>query len=104
MKIMLVYQGGLANVFKVDCFNLGLFGRNAKRLYQGTFNDSEMVVYGLSLGGATIHIAGCNRAGDISEMDWTEDLDNLPFSDKFKGMPLNTNSENTVCDGEPYLH
>lgn len=37
MQFILVYQGGIANIFKVDCFNLSPYGRNAVRVFQGTY-------------------------------------------------------------------
>lgn len=35
-KYCLVYQAGIANIFKVKCFNLADFGRNEKFYFQGT--------------------------------------------------------------------
>jgi hypothetical protein len=81
-KVMLVYQAGIANIFLVDCFNLRPYGRNAKRIYQGSFLGAQYITYGMGLMGAVVRTAACNRAGDIGESVWTEDLSSQPFSDK----------------------
>lgn len=88
--IVLVYQGGIANVFQVESFNLSDYGRDARRLYQGTFNAAESICYGLGLGGAIVKTACCNRAGDIQAATWSEDLDAAPFSEKFHPQFWNT--------------
>jgi hypothetical protein len=80
VKIVLVYQGGIANVFEVDCFNLSGYGRNAKRLHQGSFESAKWVAHGLGLAGAIVRSAHCNWAGDISESHWSENLEDAPFS------------------------
>ena len=82
-RAMLVYQAGIANVFKVDCFNLSPFGREAKRLYQGTFDGAKWLCIGLQSAGTTIKVAACNKAGDIKDMTWTDKLYEQPFCDKF---------------------
>lgn len=79
----LVYQGGIANIFEVDCANLDPYGRNARRFYQGDFRTAEAIARGLAIGMHIVHSAACNMAGDISNQKWTDDLDNQPFSDKF---------------------
>lgn len=56
IKAFLVYQGGIANVFRVTALNLADYGRDAVRLYQGDY---------------------------IAAAHWTEELDGQPFSDKF---------------------
>lgn len=90
LRIMLVYQAGIANVFRVAVFNLaadagGLADgdRQAQRIYQGDFRTAESICYGMGLAGAIVRSAACNRAGDIAGQTWTEDLDAQPFSDKF---------------------
>ena len=83
LRFMLVYQAGIANVFRVDCFNLATFGRNAKRVYQGDFKTAEAIAYGCGLAGAVVTTAACNQAGDIADAVWSDDLDEQPFSDKF---------------------
>lgn len=83
MKAMLVYQGGIANVFQVECFNLANHGRNAKRLLQADFAACQNFAQGLATAGAVVRTAACNEAGDIAERHWTEDLESVPFSEKF---------------------
>ena len=87
-RVMLVYQAGIANLFKVDSFNLSDYGRNAERLYQGDFRTAENIAYGMGLMGATVHTAHCNQAGDISGARWSENLDAAPFSDKFRPVTM----------------
>lgn len=82
-KAVLVYQGGIANVFQVDCLNLGGCSRNAKRLYQGDFLSAANIARGLAMAGTVVRTYACNMAGDISNAVWSEDLDSMPFSDKF---------------------
>ena len=83
-RAFLVYQAGIANVFEVDCFNLSPFGREARRLIQADFRTCEAFAAGLAAAGYHVSTAGCNMAGDIAGQKWTEDLDSLPFSDKFQ--------------------
>jgi len=88
-RAMLVYQGGLANVFNVDSFNLSPYGRNARRIYQGAFGQAIMLVKGMALGGYLIRTAGGNYAGDITNQTWTDDLESLPFSDQLVDIQAN---------------
>ena len=87
-RSMLVYQAGIANVFEVECFNLTSFGRNAKRLLQADFRSCEYFARGLAAAGVTVRTVACNKAGDIINETWDEDLTEHPFSDKF--IPVNT--------------
>ena len=82
-RFFLVYQGGIANVFEVECFNLSDFGRDARRLMQADFRSCETFARGLAHGMHLVQTAACNQAGDISKATWSEDLDAQPFSDKF---------------------
>ncbi len=82
-RAVLVYQAGIANVFMVRCFNLSDYGRDAKRLMQGTFRQCEDFARGLACAGVLVHTYACNMAGDIQNQKWTEDLDAQPFSDSF---------------------
>ena len=88
-KAMLVYQAGIANVFAVDAFNLAPHGRNARRLYQGDFRGAEQLAQGLGLAGAVVRSAAANRAGDIANATWTDDLESQPFSDKHRPVKSN---------------
>ena len=78
-KAVLVYQAGIANVFEVQCFNLAPYGRDAKRLLQGTFQQCEWYSRGLAAAGVPVTSMHCNQAGDISESVWSEDLEAAPF-------------------------
>jgi len=81
-KIVLVYQGGIANVFEVDCFNMSSFGRNARRVVQGVFRDAMMYACGMDKAGCIVRTAACNKAGDIANEAWFDDLESQPFADK----------------------
>lgn len=83
-KAVLVYQAGIANVFAVDCFNLNPYGRNAKRLFQSDFWACENFARGLDAAGVKVATMQCNMAGDITNMQWSNDLESAPFSDKFR--------------------
>lgn len=76
MKLVLVYQAGIANVVE-------LTDNGQKRLLQGSFEQCEWFMRGAQHAGANVDVAGCNMAGDILNKAWTRDLDSLPFSDKF---------------------
>ena len=64
-RAFLVYQSGIANVFRVTALNLADYGRDAVRLYQGDFNSAEKIAFGLGLNGTIIRTCACNQAGDI---------------------------------------
>ena len=90
VRIVLVYQAGIANVFKVDSFNMaddGTMkpeGRNPIRLLQHAFDPCYWYARGLAAAGCPVMTASCNRAGDIANQVWTEGLDDCPFRDKAK--------------------
>ena len=88
-RAMLVYQAGIANVFEVKCFNLGSFGRYAKRLLQADFRSCENFARGLSTAGVTVRTVACNQAGDIINETWDEDLTEQPFSNNFHPVESN---------------
>jgi hypothetical protein len=94
-RYVLVYQAGIANVFRVTSFNLSDYGRDAERLVQSDFRTAEAFARGLAAAGGIVKSAACNRAGDIAREKWTDDLDEQPFSDKFqpvdssKGLSIN---------------
>lgn len=81
-KFALVYQAGIANVFEVDCFDLQAIG-NAQRINQGTFKTAEAFCRGLAYTKNVIYSFACNKAGDITNEVWSEDLDAAPFSTSF---------------------
>jgi hypothetical protein len=82
-RAVLVYQAGIANVFQVESFNMADYGRDARRLLQSDFRTCEAFARGLVAAGVKVTSAACNRAGDVAEQTWSEDLDEQPFSDKF---------------------
>ena len=84
MRFMLVYQVGIANLFRVQSFNLADYGREAVRVYQGDFRTAEAMARGALLAGAGVRVAACNEAGDIAERTWSDDLEEQPFSDEFR--------------------
>ena len=83
-KAVLVYQAGIANVFAVKCFNMGPYGRDAKRLIQSDFRTCEAFARGLGVAGVVVVTMQCNCAGDIVDSSWSADLDEAPFSDSFR--------------------
>jgi hypothetical protein len=76
---MVVYQGGIGNVFEVECLNLAPFGRNARRLYQGTMDGAALFGRALGSAGVVVRSAHCNEAGDIAGARWSDDLADAPF-------------------------
>ena len=83
-RYVLVYQAGIANVFRVSCFNLSPYGRDAVRVRQADFRSCEAFARGLAEAGALVHSAACNAAGDIADAAWTDDLESQPFADRFQ--------------------
>lgn len=88
-RAMLVYQAGIANVFRVASFNLADYGREARRLYQGDFDGAVSFARGLGAAGFTVRTAHCNQAGDVAGATWSEDLDAAPFSDRLVDLRIN---------------
>ncbi len=84
VKVYLVYQAGIANVFSVEKATLDPEGRKAMRLLQGDFRACENFARGMAAAGCEVRTAGCNMAGDIANQPWTADLDSLPFSEEFR--------------------
>ena len=95
-KAVLVYQAGIANVFKVTSFNLSDYGRDAERVYQGDFRTAEAIALGMGLAGYVVKTVACNQPGDIAHQRWTEDLETQPFSDRFR--PVEMNSRQSATD------
>jgi len=81
LKVMLVYQAGLANVFSVTSFNLANYGRDAVRLLQADFAACENFALGIGTAGAVVRSAHCNQAGDIAGAKWSDSLEDAPFSE-----------------------
>lgn len=76
--VYLVYQAGIANVFEVDDEG------NRRRLLQHAFSPCEYFALGMANAGKIVRTMACNRAGDITDVEWSSDLENQPFSDKFR--------------------
>jgi hypothetical protein len=76
-EFALVYQAGIANVFRF------IGGDKKELVYQGDFRTAESLVRGAKLAGAFVGVFACNRAGNIKDAEWTVNLDNQPFSEKF---------------------
>lgn len=79
---VLVYQGGIANVFAVDTWQENPAGRNARRLLQSDFKCCEMFARGLLAAGVLVTSMQCNQAGDIAESQWSAELETAPFFNK----------------------
>lgn len=89
-RFFLVYQAGIANVFRVTSFNLADYGRDATRLFQGDWISAQNVCRGIGLMGGVVRSAHCNQAGDTTNAKWSEDLSEAPFNP----IPLSIN-----CNG-----
>lgn len=88
-RAMLVYQAGIANVFAVDhlsifASNRTSYDRNARRLIQGAFRECELFARGLNAAGTLVNTAACNQAGNIARSDWSQNLEDQPFSESFR--------------------
>ncbi len=83
----LVYQGGLANVFQTGKQYSGPRGtllHEHKRLLQADFRACENFALGMQAAGVDVITMYCNLAGDISESEWFNGLDDAPFSGEFR--------------------
>jgi hypothetical protein len=78
-RLVLVYQAGIANLFRVPSFDTV---EGAERAYEGDFRTAEAMARGAALAGADVRYASCNRAGDIAALEWTRGLADCPFRDK----------------------
>lgn len=75
----LVYQAGIANVFKVDQKS-GI----RTRVMQNAFGPCAQYCRGLKEAGQEVRPAWCNEAGDISKRPWSvSHFENAPFHEKF---------------------
>lgn len=69
-KFVLVYQRGIANVFRVDSLNLTPYGRQAIRAFQGSYERAEAVALGLKIAGCTVGTCHCDLPGDVVDAKW----------------------------------
>jgi len=73
MKIALVYQAGIANVFEVTNFGYEIAQRgDTRRLLQSDFHSCEYFARGMKAAGANVRSYGCNKAGDITNNEWSD--------------------------------
>lgn len=81
-KYVLVYQCGLANVFRE---------LTRTRVLQGSFRECEAFARGLGEMGASVRTMYCNRTGDIAALDvcWNTNFDDAPFNDQMQPVNLN---------------
>lgn len=78
----LVYQGGIANVFEIDHITINPDKRRARRLLQGSFRDCLMFARGMKWAGAIVMTAHCRLAGDITDAEWSLDLEDAIFAEE----------------------
>ena len=76
-RYVLVYQCGIANVFRVDSWNMADYGRVAERVLQGAYTTCIAFSRGLAEAGALVATAHCDLAGDIAGSHWTEGMGDL---------------------------
>lgn len=81
-KAMLIYQGGIANVFEVSEIDPA-YCMHTKRIMQSDFRGCANFCRGLVYAGFEVRTCVYNMAGDISEQLWSWDLDTAPFNDEF---------------------
>ena len=98
MKIALVYQAGIANVFEVEHYENFHPEGGRKRRLQSVFDSCEWYARGAAAAGATVRSYVCNQAGDILNAEWYTDLESAPFSDKFS--PVCTCGGRANCNVE----
>ena len=80
-RIAVVYQAGIANVFRVEEFLVDAAGgrRGAVRLLQGAFQSCEWFARGMLTAGCEVRSFACNRAGDVSGEVWSLNVEDAPF-------------------------
>lgn len=84
VKAVLVYQGGIANVFTVETMTPLNCERNARRLLQSDFRSCEMFIRGMKQAGVLVSSMYCNQVGDITDAEWHIELEDAPFSSEFR--------------------
>ena len=81
---VLIYQAGIANVFSVEGVDTNLATRKVKRLLQSDFHTCEAFARGLGAAGVCVTTMAANYAGDVVNVEWSVNLEDAPFSDKFR--------------------
>lgn len=88
-KFWLIYQYGIANLYRVKDFVPERASREAQRVYQGDFQTAEAMARGAGLAGAIIRSGCCMSAGDASLMNWHLNPAENPFRDCAKPVTMN---------------
>ena len=87
-RAVLVYQAGIANVFRVEAFNMADYGREAHLMIQADFHTCEVYARALARCGTVVRSAWCNMAGSIAGQPWKEvairSSGEGPFNDKWR--------------------
>jgi cytosine/uracil/thiamine/allantoin permease len=69
---VLLYRDAIAEVYAVKCLNMCDFGRNAKRLFQGSLGEAEAFAQGMGTCGVVVRTAYCLGKGDAIHARWTD--------------------------------
>jgi hypothetical protein len=69
-RYVLVYQCGIANVFKVSRFRCNPAERTESRVLQHAFSVCHWFALGLAEAGAKVRTVHCDVAGDCARMQW----------------------------------
>ena len=78
---VLLYRRAFAEVLTVKCLNMSPFGRNAKRLYQGSKRTARAFAEGMGACGVVVRTARCSDAGDAALVKWQDGELQLTSSD-----------------------
>jgi len=83
MKLALVYQAGIANVFEVERHSTYATRRGkTTRKLQHAFKVCEWYARGARDAGAILRVYSCNVAGDCASVPWTQGTAATPFRDE----------------------
>jgi len=77
-KAVLLYQGGIANVYSVACI---IPVAEPRLIYQGDFKTCAAIAQGLGLAGTEVVTMSCNVAGDarLAYKRWVPGREDCPF-------------------------
>ena len=73
MRFVLVYQGGIANVFRMSAIDIP----HRERVMQDSFRSCEVFVRGCQAAGAEIDVALCTAAGNATDRPWIYGIEAL---------------------------
>lgn len=85
----LVYQAGIANIFRIAKLSPYAESRKAERIKQGCFDECFNVAVGLGIGGHKVRTFSCNVAGDCAGGSWAPGLDDCPFRESARIITAN---------------